>query len=383
MNILQSKSMRTARTGLAVLVVVGSAVAGTQIARGDANTTESRDLHRRQIAERSESERARLLRNFREFRQLPAAEQSRLRLLNDELKEDDRGQGGLRRIMGQYHDWLATLTVGQREDLRQQTDPNIREKRVRELLKQQQELAASTGSATGMKARWGLGSDDLEAVLGVVKKALLNRHELSDHEKARLESKVGLARQMYVTELGFRRPGIPPIQQVGCAPKVVDAMISAISNPRQRNLLQSKEKPMERAFVIFNMIRGGLLGEFDKIKPEPAALELFFVKLPSDKQDEIMRLPYDEQKKKLTLMYQEKQSEQDPDHYPRPPGPEFWMLRPAGFRAQAQPAGGLQQGADENQAQRENARKKSGKNAGRKNKAAGEPKADAEAAPEG
>ena len=156
--------MRSIRTCLTVSVVVGAVFAGCAIARGDSRTAELRtaelgtaklrDLHQKQIAEKSESERARLQHNFREFRGLPADEQDKLRLLNRELKEDDRVQGGLRATMNQYHAWLGILTPGQREDLRKQANPNMREKRVRELLREQTEHAESTDSASG----WSLQS---------------------------------------------------------------------------------------------------------------------------------------------------------------------------------------------------------------------------------
>ena len=349
--------------------LVCAVVACCSVARGDASSADARDLHQKQIAEKSESERARLQHNFREFRKLPAAEQEKLRLLNRLLKTDDRDNGGLRAIMVTYHDWLATLSVGQREDVLNQADPNKREKRVRELLKEQQEHAASIGSGGGVRAQRALSSEDLSAVLGVVKKALLDRQVLSDHEKAQLDEKVGLARHMSMVELAYRRPVLPR-DQVGFAPKVVDAMIAAVSNPRQAKNLQSREKPMERGWLMFMLIKGGLMNEYERNKPEAGALELFFVQLPPDKQDEVMRLPHDEQQKKLTHMYLEKRSEDDPNHFPRPPRPGFWMMQPPpGFRPQGQGGGG-QRGAEGDQSQKQNPRKKGNKNAEKQNKAA-------------
>jgi hypothetical protein len=274
--------------------------------------------------------------------------------------------------MAQYHEWLGTLTVGQREDLRKLSDPNMREKRVRELLKEQQEHVESTGPAGGAKAPRGLSSEDLAAVLEVVEQALLSRHLLTEEEKTQLQRKVGLARHMYIVELAYRRPGVPPAQQIGFAPKLGEAMAAGLSNPRQRRFLQSKERPAERSWVLFNLIRAGLMNEYDKKSPDASTLELFFVQLPSDKQDEIMRLPHDRQQQKLTHMYLEKRSEDDPDHYPRPLKPGFWaMQRPPGLRPQGQAGGEPQVRAEGDQPSRENPRKKGNKGSGKKNKAAG------------
>ena len=382
----RSSSMQGIRTCLALFVVGGAVVAGCASARGDARTADLRDLHQKQIAEKSESERARLQHNFRNFRELSASEQDGLRLLNRALKEDDRDKGGLRAIMIKYHDWLATLTPGQRDDLSKTTDPNMREKRVRELLKEQREQAESTGSASGSKAQRGLSSDDLAAVLGVVEKALRERQFLSEEDKEQLRKKVGLARHMYVVERAYLRPGIPPRQQVGFTPKVGEAMIGSISNLNQKKFLQSRDRPEDRLWGMFNLIRAGLMSEYASHNLDPATLELFFVQLPSDKQDEIMRLPFDRQQQKLTHMYLEKKSDDDPDHYPRPPRPGFWMQRPAGFRPQGPPGSAPgsepQRGADGDQSQKGNARKKNNRNAPRKNNATSEPD-DASGKPDG
>ena len=58
---------------LAFFVVLCSA-----LARGDALTPEVREARRQEIARKSESERARLQRNFKAFRDLSPAEQDRL-----------------------------------------------------------------------------------------------------------------------------------------------------------------------------------------------------------------------------------------------------------------------------------------------------------------
>lgn len=365
MNTRQSNMRVSAQS---CLVVVVAAVCS--IARGDAA---SRELYQKKIADKSESERARLQRSFKEFRALPAEEQRKLRMLADELKEDDRNSGGLRAIMNQYHDWLGSLTPGQREDLRKQSDPNAREKRVRELLREQQEHAESIGPAVSARPPRGLSTDDLVKVLGVVETALIKKQLLTEEEKAELARKVGLARHMYVMERAYRRPGIPPRQQVGFTPAVALAMIAEITNPNQKKYLQSRERPEERLWNLFNLIRAGLMNEYESQKPDATTLEDFFVKLPFDKQDEIMRLTHDQQQQKLTQMYLEKKSEAEPDRYPRPPRAGFWeMPRPPGFRPQTPPGGEAARGTEADAAQKDKKdRKKSNKNPSKKGKDAG------------
>src|SRR5258708_4750478 len=72
------------------------------IALGAAGPANLREQRQKEIAGKSEAERARLLRSSRSFRDLPPAEQENLRRLDRELKEDARAAGNLRTIMDEY-----------------------------------------------------------------------------------------------------------------------------------------------------------------------------------------------------------------------------------------------------------------------------------------
>jgi len=346
-------------------------------ARGDADTAGQRDQRQKEIAQKSEAERARLQRNFKKFRDLPAAEQEKLRLFARQLKEDDRENGGLRPVMNEYYDWLATLTPGQSDDLRRQSDANAREKRVRELLKEQQEHAEATGA--GSRPARGLSSSDLTAVLGLIEKTLYDRKMLSAQESEELKKKQGLAHHVAVVELAFRRVvggGNPQQPPAWATPEVVNTLVDSLSNPEQRHRLENLKKPDERRWVMFMLLRAGLRTEFDKNKPDQGELERYFVQLKSDRQDEVMRLPFDQQQQKLTQMYLEKMAEEQPDKFPKPPRFFFGQQRPgarAGMRGGEAP-----RGADAEAALKDAPRGKKGKN----DKAAGDKSAKVKKADE-
>lgn len=318
-------------------VVLWGAITSCAFVRGDALTAEQRELRLKEIALKPEADRARLQRNFDTFRALPAAEQERLRLLDMELKEDARNQGHLRQIMDEYYNWLATLTPGQRDDLRRETDPSRREKLVRTYLKEQQDQADITSPAKGAKAPKGLSAKDLDGVLGVIEDAMRKRQMLSPSEIAQLEKKQGLARHTAILDLAFRpglggRQGQPP---VWTSKEVIDAMVQMISNEGQARQLKvqvARDQPGERWRRLFLLIYQGVRFEYDQKKPDQAALEAFFVQLNSTEQDEIMRLPFDRQQEQLMHVYLTKMSEADPDNYPKPPQIPFWLRRPAGVR---------------------------------------------------
>src|SRR5690348_12827459 len=108
---------RNSRLPLLCAALALAAVSHDAAALGDVGPTDVREQRKQEIAGKTEAERARLMRNFKAFRELDTAEQEKLRLLDAQLKEDARNQGNLRAIMNQYYDWLATLTPGQQDDL--------------------------------------------------------------------------------------------------------------------------------------------------------------------------------------------------------------------------------------------------------------------------
>jgi hypothetical protein len=315
---------------------------GGAAARGDSLTAEQRELREREIANKSEAERARLQRNFKTFRELPPDEQKKLRLLDLELKEDARNLGSLRVVMNEYYDWLATLTPGQQQDLRDERDPNRREMLVRELLKQQQDQALATGSARAGKSFPGLTAGDLSAALEVIEKVMKDKHILSAEELQQLQSKKGVARHAYVIELAYRRG---PGGAVWNSQPVFEAIVESISSERQRAHILEPQVPQQRQIRLNWALMGGFGAEYEKMKPTREELEKFFVQLKSHEQDEIMRLPYDQQQQQLTRMYMTKMSIEDPDNFPRPPQAPFWMRGPrgAGFRGQGQSRPGDEQ----------------------------------------
>ena len=268
-------------------------------ARGDALTPEVREARRQEIARKSESERARLQRNFKAFRELPPAEQEWLRQFARELKDDDRGEGKLRPVMNEYHEWLLTLTPGQAEDLRREADPNRRDKQVRDLLKKQQELADATGTKAGAKEPNVLSLEDLDAVMGIMEQAI--RKFMSPEEIELLKKKHGVARHTFILDMAFRPRGVggpQPLLAQWWSKEVLEAMVSAVTNPRQKNQLRTDAARGPR-FILVQLLMAGINAEYEveheKLKPDQDTLERFFVQLSSAEQDEIMRLPFDQQ----------------------------------------------------------------------------------------
>lgn len=318
---------------LAAAVAGGAGIAAAQ-------TEQSRESRQKEIASKSDAERARLQRNFKVFRDLPPAEQEKLRQLDRDLKEDARNGGNLRGLMDDYYNWLATLTPGQQQDLREIADPNRREKLVREIQKDQQEQAEASGSGRGGRPVVRLDANDFAAVLAVMEKAIREKQPPTPEQLQQLEGKQGLARQAYILRLAFSRgPGGGPAGQLQwMSPEVFDAMLEAISSEKLVKHIQEGQNPIDRRWRLFRAIHWGYRSEYEKLKPDQQALEQFFVQLKSQEQDEIMHLPFDQQPQQLLHMYMAKKSEEDPDHYPPPPQLPQWLRgQRGGARAGARP----------------------------------------------
>ena len=342
---------------------------------GETLTSEARQSRFNDIARKSEADRTRLQRNFKTFRSLPIAEQERLRQFARDLKNDDRGEGKLRRAFNDYQTWLLTITPGQAEDLRREEDAARRERGVREIVKKQQEAADSTGSKSAGQTPQMLKTKDLEAVIEIVEQAI--GPYLNPEELAQLNKKHGVTRHAFALELAFHSrvggagAGVMGLHQ-WWKPEVYDKMVQAISNRNQKHRLETMKDQGGR-IILLQMMMAGIKAEYEveheKLKPNQEMLERFFVQLSASEQDEIMRLPFDRQTEKLTEYYFVKKAQEDPDQFPKPP--QFLWLerikqqqlqRGAANRATPGPAGESGKDSGENP-KRKNGKKKEGKGA--------------------
>ena len=299
-------------------------------AQGAESLAQKREQREKEIASKSEAERARLERSFKAFRTLSEADQEKLRRLDRELKEDARtGQGQLQEAMNRYYDWLLTITPGQAADLRGETNPDKREKMVRELIKEQQDHAVAAGSMQGGRFPAGLSDEDLKAVLKVMEEAM-RENSLSHEEMQQLDRKKKLAREdpkkklaeeVYLMELAY------PLRHFGqipnwCTEEVYERMVLNISNEKQAAHIRRVGTQKEGLFWLNGLIWRNIGGKYEKLKPDQAELDRFFAGLSSAEKDQIMRLTWEQQPRQLTYMYLEKKSKEEPETYPPPPP---WM----------------------------------------------------------
>lgn len=347
----RSPKARAGIIGALWLTTLLAPVAGV---RGDVPPEAVREQRRQQIAGMSKSERARLKKNFEKFNRLPPQEQERLRKLDRDLRQNE----DLRPVMKDYIDWLDTLSVGERGDLRSETAPDHRAALVRSLVDEQHRRIDVDRGRQGSR-RLALDSADLDSVLGDIEDQTIKRSLRNSQQIAELKTKKELARHVGVLELAFaRKPDSreqPPFWTF--EPELINEIIARIANSEHRKFADGGTTPQEKQGRLFSLICFGVMAEFDKLpKPDEETLVRFLAELNQSQRDEILRLTDTARQKRRIL---DKYMEAHPDEYPKPPweainaGPfarGAWSPRGrgpgtrGGFGREGQPDGGFRGG---------------------------------------
>jgi hypothetical protein len=293
------------------------AALATADARADEPTQTQLEQRRQKIARMSETERARLKRNFEAFRKLPPEAQERLRHFDRELKADDANSDNLRHTMTNYLDWIDTLSYGERNAIRDETTPDGREKLVRDTLKEQQRREGFMDNR-----RRSLSSDDLDAMLQVVETEVRNQLIRSSRQLEKIPSEPGLRRHIAILELAFapQTDDGKPQTPLRRTPELINAMIERIGNPDQQRWAR-EGGPNERSMKTLGLLIGGVWAEFEREKPGEDELAEFLAGLDTKKQHEVMQFQGEWQDRHLTRLYMEAH----PEKYPKMPHFDQWF----------------------------------------------------------
>lgn len=299
--------------GMALLFVACATIG----ARADGPTDAQIAQRRQKIAQMSETERARLKRNFEAFQKLSPEEKERLRAFDRELKIDDANPNSLRKTMMDYLEWFDTLSYGERNAIRDESTPDGREKLVRDTLKEQQRREGFMDNR-----RRTLSAADLEAVLQVVEGEVRAQLIRSPQQFEKVPSEPGLNRHIAILELAFAPQTADGKQQIPLrrTPELIDAMIERISNPDQQRWAR-EGGPAEHSMKVLGLIIGGVWAEFEREKPGEDELAEFLAGLDAKKQHEVMQFQGEWQDRHLTRLYMEAH----PEKYRKMPQFDQWF----------------------------------------------------------
>jgi len=329
-------SRPTSLTGIAVWGLLLAVSLGA-VAPGETDEESSR----RRIRDMTQIERDRLRSNYETFTNLSATAQNAYRAIRRTVEEDGRQGGQLRRVMQNYHQWLKTLSLWQRDELRKQTDAHARMKLVRQFRRQQQQETERQrlGSISGLghvprllvQPVPSLSSVDFHSVM----QTLEHRTRFRPEDRRRLEKIAPPLRHLKVllTAAPKRRRGggrfrwpdddtlaalinsitDGDLRAQLAGKTLIQQTLNAINDPVIRKRAeQISASDWQRYFLsrmILQALRGEWRTEFNKQMPNEQQTEEFFETLSRKQQAQILSRSGYEQKRQLTVLYMQK-------HYP-------------------------------------------------------------------
>ncbi len=282
-----------------------------------AATPDEDDLRDRRmhIANLSPADQQELLHTQERFLALPVEEQQRLRALQAAIEEDPKAEQ-LRQVLAGYHEWLKTLSTGERAELAEMPlDDRIakikserkREEAVR-LYVQQNELL--TGHDKREIVEW------LEDIVWKQRKELLDDMSSERRERFEHRSPQEQRRDLAYSALQRSRSDGRPGRFLDIDEQDVQRLAEKLSKEAQEELGKHAGASEQRKLVgswisaaMFDRARSGRSRRSTSL-PE-ADVAQFFQQLPARERDHLMSLPPAKAREELRRMYWQRERGED------------------------------------------------------------------------
>ena len=277
---------------------------------GGATTLEQQELLARQakIELLSPAEKQQLERNEQRFAALAPAGQNRLRKLADDL-ESDPAEVRLKQVLARYHEWLKTLTPGERAELlelpiadRVERIKEIKERQARHRPRRPANLEYLTPDDLRKIARWvdeaaWTNRDEIIKSLGPGMRERLE--QMSDEQEQR--------RFLAFSAWGRSRwsnKDLSPLLMADTG-KLIEQL-----SPQAAARLRATPEPEQRA-LLKEWLRAAFIDRMDRMGPGrkmPLAsneeIEAFFEKsLSATERERLLNMPRDEMQRELRRRY--------------------------------------------------------------------------------
>ena len=266
-----------------------------------------REQRRRQIVGLTDIEKRNLARNYKRYQELAPEQREQMRALYQQLHAQTAAAVELQHVMDEYTDWFATLTAGQRMDLRNESDPAKRADLVRQLLEVQANTQPENPSSGSRRRSFPgfdrLSRDDLTAVLDRLELLLREQPDITDEQWAAVDGqRERLHHDFAILKVGFGETDNrhSPLWEVFESSS--DQLIEPISDRAQQEVLH-RQKSHDRTQMLMSLILRSLWGELRARLPGQDKLEQFFVGLNNTQRDEIMSQAPDRQPYRLERLY--------------------------------------------------------------------------------
>jgi hypothetical protein len=304
------KALQTQR----LAILIGTALLAL-LGQGGVCRAESEAEIQKRIASMPAPQRERLARNFEAFKRMSPAERDKYRKLHQELTADPKS-AQLRNLMQEYFEWMKTLDIRQRTDLREEKNPELRQEmvahfRIEQKHKQELGLIPTNQDGSGKGPGRGLSKEDLGNVMRIFENKIYASNAIPKVAWDRIGTLSGVDRYRVFLET-VCEPGEKgePAPARKLSPETFTEMANGISDEQQRHQVLSKPAGFSQARELFLLIARGMIQQLRQEIGQNAAgdetLRRFFVDLDSKRKDEVMKAPQDQRVTLLVNFYMQK-----------------------------------------------------------------------------
>lgn len=309
-RLLQLPRRTTAATGAVLLVLLTfRSVTAADPAPVDEKLLQDRH---KQIVGMTQVEREHLQRNVAEFEKMSPERQQHYRELTRQLDENRASGGNLSSLMQTYSVWLKTLTPGQREELRQETDSARKLILVRKFKEEQYHPIDTLTEALpeyepmGPRPPGGLkplSASELNSMMKVLVADLPSDQQERFARATRASQYVEiLQHSIHHSPDGPR--GWPSVE-------LQEKLLASIKKTELRNVIKARQghqREIEARLLFFNV--GNYAWEEVRSKwPKDADLEKTFNQLNTDEKSRLDQLPRDKRRRELVRRYFEQEGD--------------------------------------------------------------------------
>ncbi len=283
-------------------------IAACLVMSGSVRGADDLDARRREIASLSPADQQELLRKHERFLALPEAEQERLRKLQAAIDADPEAER-LRQVLAGYHEWLKTLSTGQRSELAAKP-PAERVKEIQRIMRHQEILRRNELLTRHDKREVMRWIEDLvwqqreQLIAGMDKR----RQEWFDRRNEEDQ------RRALVFEAIERSRRSRGQDRVEIREEDIEKLAKQLSE-RPREELAKQAELADKRGIVGGWVFSTWLERMDYGRgprrpaplPEADVAQFFENELPALKREELMSLPQSEAREQLRRMYFDRQ----------------------------------------------------------------------------
>jgi hypothetical protein len=266
---------------------------------------------RLQVARMTPTEQQELLRKQEQFLALPPEQQDRFRALQAAIDADPHADR-LRTVLKEYHEWLKTLSPGERAEL-SELPPEQRVQRIKQIKERQHAARVQAQRAEVLTSR------DMRAILHWTEEFLWQHKdrvlkEVSSSWRKKIEKEDQQKQRralLLVASFSSRRGGSHPMTLV--KQEDIEALAAKLSEPAQQELKAASELAEQRKIV------GGWIGaSMQRLEPwqgrrklpppvEDELAQFFEQDLRPQQRERLLKMPNDQMREELRRMYFERE----------------------------------------------------------------------------